>query len=86
MDDTALQVANKFWKNECRDDKLSRMLKQKHAAHVQVYRLKKQLQEKELERGLLLVVYLATSRHNEILQSAIRKYIENPEDLSSLQI
>ena len=85
MDD-ALQVANNFWRNECRDDHLSKLRKQKHAAHVQVHRLKKKIQEKELERGLLLVVYLATSRHNEILQSAIRKYIENPEDLSSLQI
>ena len=82
----ALQCVNKFWRAECRDDELQRMRRQKHAAHVQVCRLKKQLKEKELERGLLLVVYLATSRHNEILQSAIRKYVENPEDLSTLQI
>ena len=82
----ALQCVNKFWRTECRDDQLSKMRRQKHAAHVQVCRLKKKLREKELERGLLLVVYLATSRHNEILQRQIRQYIDNVEDLPSLQI
>ena len=82
----ALQCVNKFWRTECRDDELYRMRRQKHAAHVQVCRLKKKLREKELERGLLLVVYLATSRHNEILQQQIRNYVSNVEDLSTLQV
>ena len=82
----ALQCVNKFWRAECRDDELQRTRRQKHAAHVQVCRLKKRLKEKELERGLLLVVYLATSRHNEILQQQIRNYVSNVEDLSTLQV
>ena len=86
MDNAALQCVNKFFRVECRDDQLSRIRRQKHAAHVQVCRLRKKLKEKEFERGLLLVVYLATSRHNEILQRLIRQYVTNVEDLSTLQV
>ena len=81
-----LSIASRYWRSECRDDELQRTRRQKHAAHVQVCRLKKKLKEKELERGLLLVVYLATARHNEILLEQIGKYVRNVEELSTLQV
>ena len=77
----ALQVANQFWKAECRDDELIRLRKQKHAAQSQVCRLKKKIKEQDIARGLLTLAYIATCHSNDILHSRIRRYVQDLDEL-----
>ena len=76
-----LQLANQFWKHECRDDELTRLKKQKHAAHSQVHRLKRRIKELELARHLITVVYLATSHSNDVLRERITKFLADLDEI-----
>ena len=76
-----LRLANQFWKHECRDDELTRLKKQKHAAHSQVHRLKRRIKELELARHLITVVYLATSHSNDVLRERIRQFLADLDQI-----
>ena len=80
----ALQLANQFWKNECRDEEMQRLKKQKHAAHSHVHRLQRKIKELELARGLITVVYLATSHSNDVLRANIRHFLEDLDKLDEV--
>ena len=79
-----LQLASRYWSLECRDVQISRLQKQKRAAHTQAYRLKQKLREAEIARALLLVAYLQATHSNEILHGQIRKYVHDMESVSTL--
>ena len=79
-----LEIANRFWSNECRDKELCRLRRQKHAAHSQVYRLKHKIQEMQLAKRLLLLAYIASSHENERLRQQIRTYAQAQDYLSTL--
>ena len=79
-----LQCVNKYWSIECRDDELKRLRKQKHAAHSQVCRLKRQLREMEIGKRLLLVAFMATGHANAILHERIERYVSDLDDLPTL--
>lgn len=76
-----LQLASKFWGLECRDDELTRLKKQKHAAHSHVHRLRKRVKELELARHLVTVVYLATAHSNDVLRERIRQFLADLDQI-----
>ena len=76
-----LQLANQFWQSECRDGELTRLKKQKHAAHSQVNRLKRRIKELELARHLITVVYLATAHSNDVLRERIRQFLADLDQI-----
>ena len=80
-----LQLASRYWRIECRDKELQKLRRQKHAAHSQVYRLKRQISEMQLAKSILLLVYLGTSHENDRLRQIQTRVADSHEgDLPTL--
>ena len=54
---------------------LPRLQKQKAAAHTRVYRLRARLVALELTNKLLLAMWLAARRHNDVIRSELERYV-----------
>ncbi len=61
---------------EARDETVSRLQKQKHAAHNKVYRLQKKCRKMELTIRILGAAWNATTRHNALLNNLIQELAE----------
>ena len=70
---------NKHLRNECRDDDIMRLKRQKHAAHASNSRLRWKIRQLELTNRLLMAVYVTTERHNHILQMEITKFAKEAQ-------
>ena len=78
MEDTRpLALVCKHLAQETRDETLTRMMKQKHAAHAATHRLRKKVRELELAVSLLAAVWTVTERHNAIMNARIDEIVSN---------
>ena len=55
---------------------LTRLQKQKAAAHTRAYRLRRQVLKLELANNMLLAMWLTVRRHNELIQMEINRYVQ----------
>ena len=87
MDDlSALVVTCKHLHAE-RDEIITRLRKQKHAAHAMCHRLRTKLRSMELTFRLTLALYAASEAHCRIMREQFRRQsIEMLNDLASLQV
>ena len=82
----ALTLTCRHLHNE-RDEAMARLARQKHAAHVMCHRLRGKLRKMELSHRLLLGVFLATERHNQILREQARRLVQDDlQDLPALGV
>ena len=82
MDLDALTFTCQHLRNE-RDHDMTKLAKQKHAAHSTCYRLRVKLRRLELANSLLLVVLTSSELHNRILRDRVRNIVE--AELSGLR-
>ena len=75
MELDALTLTCKHLRNE-RDHDMTKLAKQKHAAHSTCYRLRVKLRRLELANSLLLVVLTSSELHNRLLRDRIRNIVE----------
>ena len=71
-----LATVCKQLRQETRDDTVTRLQKQKHAAHTRIYRLNRKMKEMELANRLLAAVWLATKHQNEAIQAHVLRFVE----------
>jgi len=55
---------------------LTRLQKQKAAAHTRAYRLRRRVLTLELANKMLLAMWLTVRRHNELMQREIDRYVQ----------
>ena len=66
-------------REETRDDIVTKLQKQKHAAHSRCYRLTVRIRELELANRLLAAVWVATRRQNEEIHDQIQGFMQELE-------
>ena len=76
-----LATVCKQLRQETRDDTVTRLQKQKHAAHTRIYRLNRKMKELELANRLLTAVWLTTKRQNEAIQAHVLRFVEDARAL-----
>ena len=82
MELDALTLTCKHLRNE-RDHDMTKLAKQKHAAHSTCYRLRVKLRRLELANSLLLVILTSSEVHNRLLRDRVRVIVE--AELADLQ-
>ena len=70
MELDALTLTCRHLRNE-RDETIARLAKQKHAAHAMCHRLRGKLRRMELTNRLLLALFLASERHNQVITERV---------------
>ena len=86
MELDALALTCRHLRNE-RDAEMTKLAKQKHAAHAMCHRLRTKMRRLELSNRLLMAVYLATENHNRILRERVVDTVEaEMSDLPALGI
>ena len=87
MDDlSALVVTCKHLHAE-RDEIITRLQKQKHAAHAMCHRLRTKLRSMELTYRLLFALYTSSEAHCRIMREQFRRQSNQMlDDLASLQV
>ena len=86
MELDALALTCRHLRNE-RDSEMTKLAKQKHAAHAMCHRLRTKIRRLELSNRLLMAVYLATESHNRILRERVVDTVEaEMSDLPALGI
>ena len=81
MELDALTITCRHLHNE-RDAAMAKLARQKHAAHMMCHRLRWKLRKMELTNRLLLAVFLASEKHNQVLREHAGRLVE--EDLQDL--
>ena len=76
-----LATACKQLRQETRDDTITKLQKQKHAAHTRVYRLTRKVKELELANRLLTAVWKAMRRQTEAIQAHVHQFMEDARKL-----
>ena len=81
MEDTLpLALVCKHLREETRDDTVTKLQKQKHAAHTRCYRLSMRIRELELANHLLAAVWVATKRQNDEIHRQIQGFMREMEE------
>ena len=80
-DFTALSLTCKYLNVDCRDLTYSKLKKQKHAAHMTTYRLKKRIAILELTNKLLTACFINLTFENKILFNQILEFNNKLRDL-----
>ena len=75
MELDALTITCKHMHNE-RDQTITKLRKQKQAAHTKNCRLRAKLRKAELSSRLLMVILLASENQNQVLRNQLTKAIE----------
>ena len=55
---------------------LTRLQKQKAAAHTRAYRLRRRVAKLELANKMILAMWMTVRRHNELMQMEIDHYVQ----------
>ena len=77
MEDLRPLVATcKHLRSEARDETITKLHRQKHAAHSQSYRLRAKVKELELTNRLLSACWDTAARHIDILNARITEIVE----------
>ena len=86
MELDALTLTCRHLRNE-RDEVIARLAKQKHAAHTMCYRLRGKLRRMELTNRLLLALFLASERHNQVITERVAAALDaGMEELPALGV
>ena len=67
-------------REETRDDTVTKLQKQKHAAHTRCYRLSMRIRELELANRLLAAVWVTTKRQNDEIHNQIQGFMQELEE------
>ena len=71
-----LTVVCKHLRSESLDETVTRLGKQKHAAHAQTHRLRKKVRQLQLTVRLLTAMWLNIEHHNSMLREQVQKYVD----------
>ena len=69
----------KHLRSEARDETITRLYRQKHAAHSQSYRLRAKVKELELANRLLAACWDSAARHIDILNARITEIVKKAQ-------
>ena len=76
----ALSVTCKHLNTDCSDITYSKLKRQKHAAHVMSYRLRKNT-ALELTNKLLTICWISVTQENKIIREYISQYVKQIREL-----
>ncbi len=78
MEDLRPLVATcKHLRSEARDETITRLYRQKHAAHSQSYRLRAKVKELELANRLLAACWASATGHIDLLHARIAEIVKH---------
>ncbi len=75
-----MTVVCRHMRNEARDETISRLRKQKGAAHARNYRLGRKIRKLELTNRLLTAVYLVSEKCNAEMRKQITEFMKNAKE------
>ena len=67
----------KHLRSEARDETITRLYRQKHAAHSQTYRLRAKVRELELANRLLAACWASATTHIDLLHARIAEIVKH---------
>ena len=80
MEDLRPLVATcKHLRSEARDETITRLYRQKHAAHTRIYRLRRKIKELELTNRLLTACWISATNHNATINARVAEIVEKSQ-------